>query len=75
MRFYEISSGVRVPVDAEQQSILDLAVEKRSIRPSSLPEREEEVARLMVSRGLLLVKRDDEGLLFVPNDAHDLWRL
>lgn len=75
MRFYEISSGVRLPVDAEQQHILDLAIEKRGVTAKDLPEREAEVARLMVSRGLLLVNGSDDAVTYRPNDALDLWRM
>jgi hypothetical protein len=75
MRFYEISSGVRVPVDAEQQEVLDQAIERRSLRAEDLPEREAEVARLMVSRGLLLMSSEDAGTIYRPNSALDLWRM
>lgn len=74
MRFFEISSGFRVPVDEEQQHIIDLAVEKRQLRNTDLDERSEEVARLMVTRGLLNRESDDDGIYYMPNDAADLWR-
>lgn len=75
MRFYEISSGVRIPVDAEQQEVLDQAIEHRSLRADDLPEREAEVARQMVTRGLLLMSADDDGTTYRPNNCLDLWRM
>jgi DNA-binding NarL/FixJ family response regulator len=74
MRFYEISSGMRMPVNEEEQALLDRAAEKHSIHRSQLSEREQEVARLMVSRGLLNRGKDDEGIYYTPNTAADLWR-
>jgi len=75
MRFYEISSGVRVPVSQEEQEIIDLVTPKRRIAKSELDERQQEVARLMVSRGLLDRERDDDGHIYLkPNSAVDLWR-
>lgn len=75
MRFYEISSGLRIPVDGEQQAILDLAIEKRGVRADAMDERDAEVASQMASRGLLLVQKDDKGMTYLPNHAHDLWRM
>lgn len=76
MRFFEISSGFRLPVSEEEQSILDKAVETRRVPRSALNEREQEVARLMVTRGLLNRKRDEDGKVFYePNDTLDLWRI
>ena len=75
MRFYEISSGLRVPVDAEQQALLDLAIEQKALRAAALDERDAEVASQMASRGLLLVSKDEDGIAYAPNHAHDLWRM
>ncbi len=75
MRFFEISSGIRLPVNEEEQVLLDRAVEQRRIKRSELSEREQEVARLMVSRGLLnRVRTDEDGIIYKPNDMADLWR-
>lgn len=74
MRFFEISSGLRVPVNEEEQHLIDLAVEKKQLRGGDLDERSEEVVRLMVTRGILNREIDDEGTYYAPNDAADLWR-
>ena len=72
MRFFEISSGFRVPVDQEEQSILDKAGE--DLFDSTLDEREQEVARKMVSRGLLTRHKGKKGTFYRANNAADLWR-
>lgn len=74
MRFYEISSGLRIPVSEEEQELLDAISEKGSIGKSALDERQQEVARLMVSRGLLVREREDDAICFRPNSAADIWR-
>lgn len=77
MRFYEISSGVRIPVSEEEQEILDLLKNEGKIKKSALDERQQEVARLMVGRGVLSRSRggDDSDIIFRPNGDVDIWRL
>lgn len=75
MRYFEISAGMRIHVDAEEQAVLDRAIEARNLRPSDLDERMAEVARKMVTRGLLLRRKDDNGIYLTPNGATDLWRI
>lgn len=66
MRYYEITSGVRLPVSGEEQDILDKV--GSSLKKSSLDEREQEVARRMVTRGLLNRSRDGEkNIIFTCN--------
>lgn len=74
MRFYEISSGVRLPVSQEEQEILDM-VSEGAILESKLNERQEEVARLMVSRGLLIREENEGDAELKANRAVDLWRI
>ena len=75
MRFYEISSGLRIPVSQEEQDIIDLIADKGKIKKSMLDERQEEVSRLMVSRGLLVRERTDNVIFLRLNSAADIWRL
>lgn len=75
MRFYEISSGLRIPVSQEEQDIIDLIADKGKIKKSVLDERQEEVSRLMVSRGLLVRERTDNVIFLRLNSAADIWRL
>ena len=71
MRFIEIESGMRVPVSNEEQDVLDLA--KDGITSQDLDERNREVARLLVTRGVMRrVKRDDQ-IVLLPNDLDQVW--
>ncbi len=52
MRYFEIASATRIPVSFEEQQLLDLA-DKGVLERGKLDERQNEVCRLMVTRGLL----------------------
>jgi hypothetical protein len=67
MRYFEITSGVRMPISSEEQDILD-KVGESSLNKSDLDERDQEVARKMVTRGLLNRGRDDDkNIVFTTN--------
>lgn len=73
MRYHEISSGFNVPVSSEEQSIID-SIEKGQSEKSGYSEREQEVARLMVSRGLLTrTKNKDGATAFKVSSSKDIW--
>lgn len=75
MRFYEISSGFRIPMSLEEEEIMDfITSSEESINEESLDERQQEVARKMVSRSLLNRRKDGEDYILTPNDLNDIWR-
>lgn len=65
MRYFEITSGVRIPVSGEEQELIDKIGD--SMPKADLNEREQELARLMVSRGLLIRSRRDGNIYFTKN--------
>jgi hypothetical protein len=75
MRYYEIASGIRIPVSSEEQELLDRITKKGFFcKKDFSDERDEEVARLMLSRGVLSqIKKNDE-LCYKPNSVNDIWR-
>lgn len=74
MRYFEIVSGFRLPVSGEEQDLIDRITEEGRIEPSALDERDGELARQMVSRGLLKPTKHDGKRFYALNDASDLWR-
>ena len=74
MRYYEISSGLRVPVSAEEQEVIDVILPKHRVLNSELDERQQEIARLMVGRGLLNRKHDGDKTYLILNSSTDVWR-
>lgn len=75
MRFLEIVSGVRVPISGEEQQVLLKAEEHGSVAKGDLNDREKEVARNMVSRGLLRRYRHQDQTRFRPNADPTLRRI
>jgi hypothetical protein len=60
VRFHEIFGGIHLPVSNEEQELMDLIDSREGlIGRSDLEERQRELARKMVSRGVLdRVQRD-----------------
>ena len=74
MRWHEIESGLRLPVSSEEQDLLSRA-KSASINHADLDERDQELARLMVSRGLLHRRKNAEGITsYRTSSTRDLWR-
>lgn len=73
MRWHEISSGVRIPTSDEETEILNQCA-KKDLAVDSLDERGQEVARLMVSRGLLKRFKVNGTLMVRADTANDIWR-
>jgi len=76
MRFLEIRGGIQIPVSLEEQDLVDLIESQDGaiIKRSDLDERQKEVARKMVSRGVLERAQHDGSLYYVVNRLDDLWR-
>ena len=76
MRFREIRGGLQIPVSIEEQDLIDLieSQEGNFIKRQELDERQREVARKMVSRGVLERTQRDGSLYYVVSKLDDLWR-
>lgn len=72
MRYHEIQSGLRIPVSNEEREILNMA--KTEVSKDTLDERQQELARMMVSRGLLDHYRKDHQTYFRASSITDIWR-
>lgn len=60
--YAKMTSGVSVAIDSEEQSILDKCAKK--MYKNNLDHREQEVARKMVSKGILHRLKDEGGVYF-----------
>ncbi len=76
MRFHEIRGGLQIPVSQEEQGLIDLieSQEGQFIQRKELDERHREVARKMVSRGVLERTQRDGNIYYVVSKLDDLWR-
>ena len=66
MRFFEITSTLRIPMSSEEQTIMN-KIENGVVFNDALDEREQEVARNMVIRGILNRRRKNGKICFKPN--------
>ncbi len=74
MRWHEIVSGIRVgPISEEEAEVLAMAG-KGSLAKDDLDERTEEIARQMVSRGILKHSVESGKVVYKANSATDIWR-
>ncbi len=73
MRYHEIASGLRIALSCEEQDLLDRN-KGRPIEKDSLDEREQELARLMVSRGVLDQYPHDNHVFYHVSSVNDNWR-
>jgi hypothetical protein len=65
---------MRVPISSEERDILTAVEENGHLVRDDLDERKAEIARQMVTRGLLLRLRVDGNICFGPNADHNLRR-
>jgi hypothetical protein len=73
MRYHEIAAGFRVTLSGEDQELLRHA-KHGVITRDDLDEREREVARLLVSRGVLDQFRRDGAVFYHVSSAQDIER-
>jgi hypothetical protein len=74
MKFVEIQSGVLQPVSNEENIILEMVKGFHGPLPKSkLNQRERELARQLVGRGLLTRVIHEDKLCFVVNELEDIW--
>lgn len=74
MKFVEIQSGILQPVSNEENIILEMVKGFKGPLPKSrLNQRERELARQLVSRGLLTRVIHEDKLCFIANELEDIW--
>lgn len=76
MRFREVRGGIQIPVSNEEQELIDLieSQEGQIIKRKTLGERHRELARKMVSRGVLDRVQQDGSIYYITSCLDDIWR-
>jgi hypothetical protein len=69
MRFYELNTGYRMPASNEESDLIESAIEKGKLLNDELDYRQQEVARKLVSRGLLERIFIDKKMYFMFNEV------
>lgn len=73
MKFVEIAGSILQPLSNEENILLEKVKEYQKPLPKGqLDEREREVARQLVNRGILTRLRKDDKLYFIPNSLDDM---
>jgi len=73
MRYREVASGLRIPVSGEEQELLDKS-DHGVIAKDDLDERDAEVARLLVSRGVIVQYRHKDQVFYHISSPNDIWK-
>jgi hypothetical protein len=75
MRFVEIRGGLRVPISNEELIVSEHIRNYGSPLPrNKLDERQQELARQLVHRGVIARVLIDEKMHYVYNELEDTWR-
>lgn len=75
MRFREICGGLQLPVSINEQALIEQIEASDGMANSTLlDEFQGELARKMVSKGLLNQVQHEGSLYFVINNLEDTWR-
>ena len=74
MRYHEIASGLRIPLSCEEQDLIDKSHAGVIAKDDLDDERDAELARLLVSRGVLDQYRHDDQVFYHVNSTKDIWR-
>jgi hypothetical protein len=75
MRFREIRGGLQLPVSSLEQELIEhIQTSEGLVEATQLDEFQSELARKMVSKGLLNQVRQDGSLYFVVNELEEIWR-
>jgi hypothetical protein len=73
MRYHEIASGLQIALSCEEQALIDRA-KGNPFEKHDLDEREQELVRLMVSRGVLDQYHHDNRVFYHVSSISDNWR-
>lgn len=74
MKFREIAGGLSIATSNEEELLIEKIGDETSFLGENLNEREQELARKMVSRGLLLQIEEKNKVRYLINDLEDIWR-
>lgn len=75
MRWIDVIGGLKMPINNEESDLVDKINESNEIAKKDLNEREEELARNLVSRGILnRFSKKDSVQYYTVNKIQPAWR-
>jgi len=75
MRILMVKGGLAMAISNEEDSLVSRIISENSISKSSLTIRERELARKLVSRGVLISMLYENEIIYRFNDLEDVWRV
>ena len=75
MRYFEVMGVVQVPISAEEHLLLGQVDTDGTMANDNLDDRQAEIARKMVNRGILRRFEKDGKMMFVANQDPNLRRI
>ena len=70
-----VKGGLAMAISNEEDSLVSRIISENSISKSSLTIRERELARKLVSRGVLISMLYENEIIYRFNDLEDVWRV
>lgn len=67
MKIAQVLGGVGIPISNEEESLCEKIRQNGRIHKGQLDEREKELVRLLVNRGVLDRQKDHDGIYFTYN--------
>ena len=74
MKIIDVLGGIRIPLSEEESKLVSKVRETGKVLKKSLNERERELARRLVNRGVFLRKVEEKLTMYAVNELEDLWR-
>lgn len=74
MKIRQIRGGLAISVNNEEEQLVHKIEESGALARDTLDEREQELARRLVSRGVLTKSFKEDRVFFRFNDLEDVWR-
>lgn len=75
MKFIEIAGGLLQPVSNEENILVERVRNSEiPVKKLMLSEREQELAKNLVHRGILTRISNNNEICFIINDVRDIWR-
>ena len=74
MKIRQIRGGLAIAVNNEENQLVTKIEESGAVPRENLDERERELARRLVSRGVLTKSLKDDRVYYRFNDLEDVWR-
>lgn len=73
MRYFEIAYGYQVPLSLEDKELIDRITQNGRLYLSDMDERDVVLADAMVSRHVLIRRKNKQGFYYCPNSIESLW--